>query len=151
MKNKLRNTLALILVLALMLALCSSAFAARRPHCRRDYWFDIYASAGTGGAISPNEVSTYTKGDDGTFLFTPDPGFMVKAVWVDDVKVATGGSSYTFTNIKADHVIHVEFTAAPVPDLPATGGESLTAVPLALLALCIAAAGVMLFKARKQQ
>jgi hypothetical protein len=72
----------------------------------------IRPSAIGSGSITPSSPTYVNKGSSKTFTFSPDEGFMVSEIKVDEntVPVAT---SYTFSNVKADHKIEVTFSAVP--------------------------------------
>lgn len=70
--------------------------------------FNIVSSAGTGGNISPNGSHEYNYNTTGIYNISPDYGYEIEDVKVDGVSVGPV-SSYTFSNIKADHTIHVDF------------------------------------------
>ena len=72
--------------------------------------FVLTPSAGTGGTITPNTPQTVSKGDSYTFTITPDAGYHVSSVVVNGTSVGTM-TSYTFTNLAADHTIAVSFAA----------------------------------------
>ena len=75
--------------------------------------FNITASAGTGGSISPSGNLTYNCGSNQTFTITSSSGYYILNVLVDGVSVGTV-STYTFTNISADHTIQATFRKTPV-------------------------------------
>ncbi len=68
----------------------------------------ITASAGAGGAISPAGSVVVYYGTDQPFTITPDTGYHITDVEVDGVSNGTI-SSYTFTNVVADHTISASF------------------------------------------
>jgi hypothetical protein len=68
----------------------------------------ITASAGSGGSISPSGAVTVNQGDSKTFIITPNIGYHIADVKIDGVSVGAV-STYTFTNITADHTISAEF------------------------------------------
>jgi hypothetical protein len=72
----------------------------------------VTASAGSGGSISP--VGAVQIGDKGnqTFTISPNPGFQISEVKVDAVSQGAI-SSYTFSNVVADHLIEATFLGAP--------------------------------------
>lgn len=76
--------------------------------------FTITASAGAGGAISPSGAVLVTQGASQTFTITPDAGSGVSNVVVDAGtanELALGAvTTYTFTNVTADHTISAVFT-----------------------------------------
>lgn len=70
--------------------------------------FNITASAGAGGSVSPSGTTTVSYGDNKTFTFTPNQGYKVKSVVVDGVNKGEL-TTYTFSNVKAAHSISVTF------------------------------------------
>lgn len=83
----------------------------------------IEATAGENGSISPSGTVGAEKGDDKTFVFTPDKNFEVDKVLVDNREVAFQNNSYTFQNIQADSKIHVTFKRTAYT-IEATAGEN---------------------------
>ena len=69
----------------------------------------ITASAGTGGVISPSGTMLLEDGFDCAYTFSPAAGYYAVDVLVDGVPVGAR-SSYTFTNVTADHAIAVSFS-----------------------------------------
>ncbi|WP_307203481.1 OmpL47-type beta-barrel domain-containing protein [Paenibacillus harenae] len=81
-----------------------------------DNRFSITATAGSGGAITPNppgDVLRLAKGSSKDFTFTPNNGKIVDTVTVDGEAVTLSAGTYTFANIEADHTIHVTFKNDP--------------------------------------
>ncbi|MBL0225567.1 MAG: hypothetical protein IPQ16_08335 [Geobacteraceae bacterium] len=74
----------------------------------------ITAIAGPNGTISPIGDVAVDAGTSRNFSFSPDSGFRVNDVLIDGTSVGAV-STYTFTNIAADHSIEVIFIDAPVP------------------------------------
>lgn len=72
----------------------------------------ITATAGEGGKIDPSGAVQITDGKSRTFTITPDEGYFLSDVKVDN----KSKTSYTFTNVKEDHSITAEFTSR-------TGGD----------------------------
>jgi hypothetical protein len=70
--------------------------------------FTITASAGPGGSISPSGSVTVNYGDDQGFTITADAGYHISDVLVDGSSVGAV-TSYTFTNVQADHTIAASF------------------------------------------
>jgi hypothetical protein len=62
------------------------------------------------GTILPAGTTTVNEGESRTYTMTPDPGYVIDAVLVDNVNVGSV-SSYTFTNVSAAHNIHAVFVA----------------------------------------
>jgi predicted CxxxxCH...CXXCH cytochrome family protein len=72
------------------------------------YSYTIDASAGPGGSISPSGQVTVAPGADQTFSISTDPYYSVSDVLVDGAFMGAV-SSYTFTNVNADHTIGAFF------------------------------------------
>ncbi|MEF3245082.1 MAG: hypothetical protein K6343_03775, partial [Caldisericaceae bacterium] len=70
--------------------------------------FDIVALAGSGGSISPSGTVAVVSGNSQTFTITPNAGYKIKDVKVDNVSVGAV-TTYTFENVTANHKIEVEF------------------------------------------
>ncbi|MDD1718699.1 MAG: SBBP repeat-containing protein, partial [Methanoregulaceae archaeon] len=87
--------------------------------------FTIVATAGAHGAISPSGSVVVAKGASQTFNITPDSGFQITNVLVDGEFVGSG-SSYTFTNVQANHTISATFSTAPPTEfvITATAGPN---------------------------
>ena len=73
---------------------------------------NITATAGAGGSISPSGTVTVTDGGNQIFTITPGSGYLIQSVVVDGSSVGAV-SSYTFTNVKADHTISASFSQTP--------------------------------------
>ena len=125
--------------------------------------YTITATKDGSGTISPSGSVTVAPGDNQTFTFTPDSGYRIKEILVDGTPVAISGT-YTFSNVDADHTIHVVFelippsvgtgdpggggTNPPIIELPPkTGENSSLIIPLSLV-LIASAMFVMLAKTR---
>ena len=77
--------------------------------------YTITGSAGSHGEISIDE-ELVEKGEDLTVEITPDAGYKISKLYVDNKSVAVQ-TKYTFENVKDDHTIRATFT---------TGTESYT-------------------------
>ncbi|NJM14578.1 MAG: carbohydrate-binding protein [Bacteroidales bacterium] len=75
--------------------------------------FTITPIAGPNGAISPSGALGYEEGTDQTFTIVPNAGYLVNNVWING-KSSGAITSYTFTNISANHTIQATFK----PDVP---------------------------------
>jgi hypothetical protein len=71
--------------------------------------YTITASAGENGSINPAGDVVVQHGEDLTFNFNPSESYQVYAFWVDGDSIGQA-DSYTFTNVTANHTIHVSFT-----------------------------------------
>jgi uncharacterized repeat protein (TIGR02543 family) len=68
----------------------------------------IHATAGANGIITPSGTITVAHGANQSFAMIPDEGYEVQDVYIDGNPVGPM-TSYTFTNVTADHYIHVTF------------------------------------------
>ena len=72
--------------------------------------FTITASAGSNGSIAPSGDVSVDKGNGQTFDITPNSGYQIADVLVDGVSVGAV-TSYTFSNVTANHTISASFSA----------------------------------------
>ncbi len=72
--------------------------------------YNISASAGTGGTISPSGTVTVKKGETKTFSIAPNQGYEIAAIIVDGRSVGAV-NSYTFSNVAEAHTITASFRA----------------------------------------
>ena len=86
--------------------------------------YSIVSSAGTGGSINPAGSATVMHGSNRTFLITPETGYQISDVRVDNVS-AGNVSSYTLNNITANHSISASFSILTytISGSPGTGGS----------------------------
>ena len=68
----------------------------------------LTASAGANGSIAPQGAVSVNHGSDQTFTITPATGYHVADVLVDGTS-AGATTSYTFTNVTANHTISATF------------------------------------------
>jgi hypothetical protein len=71
--------------------------------------FTITASAGSGGSINPTGAVTVNQGANQTFSITANSGFSISSVTVDGANQGAI-SSYTFSNVQANHTISAAFS-----------------------------------------
>ena len=69
----------------------------------------ISASAGEGGTISPSGEIAAEIGSSVEFTVTPNDGYHVKEVLVDDAVVSLTDDKYVFTDVKEPHTISASF------------------------------------------
>ncbi len=88
--------------------------------------YTIIATAGANGTITPNGVITVNEGATQTFRITPNNGYRIATVMVDDVNVINDvvDFEYTFYNVTADHRINVTFTNGDAVDEYTAGSMS---------------------------
>jgi len=82
--------------------------------------FTITATAGTGGSISPAGAVPVPQNTSQSFAITTNYGYILNDVVVDTVSQGAV-SSYTFTNVTADHAIAASWTALPTFSGTVTG------------------------------
>ena len=73
--------------------------------------YNIVASAGANGSISPNGTTAVCSGTNQAYTITPNGGYHILDVLVDGVSNAgaIGSGAFTFTNVTATHTISVTF------------------------------------------
>lgn len=77
--------------------------------------YTVTATAGEGGTIDPEDAVPVLDGEDVTFTITPDAGYAIDDVLVDDVSVydelvfLNSAATYTLENVTDDHTIHATF------------------------------------------
>ena len=82
-------------------------------HLRITSSFTITASVdGGNGTITPSGVTTVNQGGSQVYTITPNAGYSIAQVLIDDVNnpAAVSSGSYTFTNVTANHTIVASFT-----------------------------------------
>lgn len=70
--------------------------------------YTIIATSGPNGSIAPEGETSYEEGADQQFEFSPNTGYRIKSVTVDNGNPFLA-NQYEFKDIQADHKIHVEF------------------------------------------
>ncbi len=73
--------------------------------------FSISASAGANGSISPSGIISVTAHANRSFTITPNSGYTVNAVFLDGSNLGVR-TSYTFTDVIANHSISALFTSS---------------------------------------
>ena len=81
--------------------------------------YTITASAATGGTISPSGAVAVLPGDSKTFTIGSTLGYAVSDVVVDSVSKGPQ-TSWTFTNVTADHAISVSTVVLPTASISGT-------------------------------
>lgn len=73
-------------------------------------------SASYSGATVRNKTSSFTvnEGASATITFTPDNGYRIKSVKVNNSTVSVSNNQYTISSINANTTVSVEFEAIPV-------------------------------------
>lgn len=71
--------------------------------------FILTVSAGANGSITPSGTVSVSQGSSQTFTAIPNSGYTVDQWFVDGVLVQTGGTTFTLSNITANHTVTVSF------------------------------------------
>ncbi len=93
--------------------------------------YEITATAGAGGSISPSGVILVDEGSNQTFVVSASSGYEIEDVLVDGSSVGAV-SSYTFSNVSQNHTISASFSEVePVPqyEITATAGAGGSITP----------------------
>src|SRR5690606_17864359 len=77
--------------------------------------YEIAATAGTNGSISPNGTTVVNCGEDQAFTIIPDVGYTIADVLINGVSVGAI-ATYTFENVTEDQTIAVSFIEYVAPD-----------------------------------
>jgi hypothetical protein len=75
--------------------------------------YTITASSGANGTVSPAGASSVASGTSRTYTITPNSGYKVASVLVDGASVGAV-TTYTFSNVIANHTISATFSADTV-------------------------------------
>jgi hypothetical protein len=115
--------------------------------------YRITARAGAGGTVSPALIDA-DEGSEHTITITPNSGYEIKDVMVDNESVGKV-SSFTFSDISRWHTLEATFVlkaadAPTTPDTPATGDNTNLAGCIVLLIASVAVlAGLLIYRFRK--
>ena len=90
--------------------------------------FTITATAGANGSISPTGVVTVSSGASKTFTITANTGYQIADVQVDGSS-AGAVSSYTFSNVTANHAISASFSSTLIGSSTQPHGAGSGAAP----------------------
>ena len=81
--------------------------------------YTITATAGANGSISPSGAVGVAAGGSQTFTISPSSSYVIDTLKVDGLEV-TATTSYTFSDVKANHTIEVTFKQeSQTPDVTA--------------------------------
>ena len=80
---------------------------------RKTYY--ITSSSKGGGTINPYGIQSVNTGSDITFTITPNKGYYLEYLTINNVKVDSiiATTSYTFINVSGDSTIFTQFTKIP--------------------------------------
>ncbi|OGZ65612.1 MAG: hypothetical protein A3D34_00145 [Candidatus Staskawiczbacteria bacterium RIFCSPHIGHO2_02_FULL_33_16] len=90
--------------------------------------FTITSSNSTGGLVNPLGSLSVASGNSYTVTIAPDSGFQIADVLVDGSSVGSQ-TTYTFSNISANHTISASFSVIPIIAGESTSTENPIPVP----------------------
>ncbi len=91
--------------------------------------YTITATAGANGSITPSGAVGVVAGGSQTFTISPSSGYVIDTLKVDGLEV-TVATSYTFSDVNANHAIEVSFKQeSQTPDVPGVTAPSITTQP----------------------
>lgn len=76
--------------------------------------YTVTAASGENGSISPSGSVTVPCNGSQTFTVTPDPGYEVSTLYVDDAAATLTNDAYTFSGVTSDHTVSVTFAQLSV-------------------------------------
>ena len=95
--------------------------------------FSITGTAGSNGSISPSGTFFKDYGSSQLFTATPNTGYQVDTWSVDSSPVQTGGTTYTLSNITANHTVAVSFKQLTYTVTTSAGANGSVAPPIAVV------------------
>lgn len=81
--------------------------------------YNVTAAAGPGGSVYPSGIVDVQEGGSVSFTFTPSEGYEISRVVIDGVDSVVQ-SAYTFSDMRRDHTLRVEFAQAAPPAVETT-------------------------------
>ncbi len=85
--------------------------------------YTISSSAGANGGITPSGSTAILQGNDQTYAISANSGFVVDNVLIDGAPVGAM-TSYTFTDVSANHTISATFKSVPPQTITASAGAN---------------------------
>jgi PKD repeat protein len=116
--------------------------ATQSGYIQATQMFTLTPSVGVGGTVSPATPIQVAYGGNQVFAITPNTGFHVADVRVDNVSVGAV-SSYTFSNVSASHVLQATFADNTAFSITPSAGQGGTISPAA--AVQVASGGSQTF------
>ena len=71
--------------------------------------YTITAIAGNGGSISPQGISNINYGATPKYIITPNTGYLIDSILINNTKININNNSYTFDSIKSNQTIRIVF------------------------------------------
>ena len=81
--------------------------------------YNVTVTAGPGGSVYPSGIVDVQEGGSVSFSFTADDGYEISRVLVDGADSVVQ-SAYTFSDMRRDHTLRVEFTQTAPPAVETT-------------------------------
>ncbi|MCX8481332.1 MAG: fibronectin type III domain-containing protein, partial [Sediminibacterium sp.] len=75
----------------------------------KSQYITITSLAGTGGNISPKGVINVNYGDRPTYIITPNTGYIIDSLLLNNTRININNNKYTFDSVKANQIIRVAF------------------------------------------
>ncbi len=101
------------------------ATATRTVNVVLEATYDITATAGAHGFISPSGTTSVASGGNQIYTITPNDGFKIATLTVDGTSLATA-SSYTFSNVTTTHTISATFSDSSAPVITLNGANPMS-------------------------
>jgi putative cell wall-binding protein len=102
-------------VLALAFVFSIGASFAFAPVASAATRHTITVTVGPGGSVTPSGTQTVNDGDSVTYTITPNPGWFLDSLFVDDVvPLEWPSTTYILANVKANHTIRATFCKVPI-------------------------------------
>ncbi|NOT33074.1 MAG: hypothetical protein HOP12_02775 [Candidatus Eisenbacteria bacterium] len=98
-------------------AAANASFLADRD---RFFRYQIVASAGAGGSVTPGDTNRVLQHSNVNYTITPQPGFAISGVEVDGTPVGAV-SSYAFNDVTANHKLSATFVRIGYPIVASAG------------------------------
>jgi hypothetical protein len=113
-----------------MVSSCLLLISCEDPVKPQEY--TIYSTTGLNGTITPSGLISVGKGASAAYTITPNPGFVLCSLLVDDIAVIPV-AVFTFNNVVTSHTIRAVFAALSTSDtltITSSAGANGTITPL---------------------
>ena len=94
----------------------------------QEIYYTVTASSGENGSISPSGSVAVAEGSSQTFSLIADEGSEIDTLFVDGMETDFSGNAFRFTDVRADHTIHVTYKQSAADTtyytITATAGEN---------------------------
>lgn len=90
--------------------------------------YNITSTSGANGTITPSGAAAIVQGNDKTYAISGNSGYVVDTVTVDGSAIGAV-STYTFSDVSANHTIAATFKSLPAQTITASAGANGTITP----------------------